>query len=88
MSAREETGPVNDLNTVVPLVLTPLDWIALALAVAGALDWGLVALLGRDPIQAMLAGQPAALRALRGLAGLAGLYCIGLAVRSGRRRRQ
>jgi len=87
MAAPDES-PVNDLNTFVPVVLNPLDWAALILVMAGAVDWGLLAAFGWDPVQALLAGQPGALRAVRGLTGLAGLYCIGLVVRLGRRRRR
>jgi len=79
---------VNDLGTVVPVVLNPLDWTALALTAAGALAWGCGGAFGWDPVAALLESRPGVLRAVQGLSGAAALYCAGLAVRLLRRRRR
>jgi len=52
-----------------------LFWIAFALVIAGALNWGSISLLGTDVVnQATGGGQVA--RVVKGLVGLAGLYLI------------
>jgi uncharacterized protein len=54
----------------------PVDWIAGALVIIGALNWGLVGLARFDLVAALLgAGSPAS-RIVYLLVGLAGLYWL------------
>jgi uncharacterized membrane protein YuzA (DUF378 family) len=54
--------------------MRPLYWIALVLAVIGALNWGLVGLFGVDLVATLFGGTDAALsRLVYVLVGLAGV---------------
>lgn len=54
----------------------PVDWIAGALVIIGALNWGLVGLAQLDLVAAVLgAGSPAS-RIVYVLVGLAGIYML------------
>jgi uncharacterized membrane protein YuzA (DUF378 family) len=51
-----------------------LEWLALALVVVGAINWGLVGLAQFDLVAALFGGQTAPLsRVVYGLVGLAGV---------------
>ncbi|WP_244818096.1 DUF378 domain-containing protein [Caballeronia sp. Lep1P3] len=55
---------------------SPVDWIAGALVIIGALNWGLVGLMQFDLVAAIFgAGSPGA-RIVYVLVGLAGLYSL------------
>lgn len=55
------------------------DWLALILVILGALNWGLVGLLGFDLIASIFGGSTALMsKILYGLVGLAGAYMIYL----------
>jgi len=57
--------------------MNTLDRIVLALAVIGALNWGLVGFFRFDLVAALFGGQAAALsRIVYALVGLCGLYLI------------
>lgn len=57
--------------------MTTLDRIVLALAVVGALNWGLVGFFRFDLVAALFGGQTAGLsRIVYALVGLCGLYLI------------
>jgi uncharacterized membrane protein YuzA (DUF378 family) len=58
-----------------------LDWIAWALVVIGALNWGLVGAFGFDLVAALLGEMTMASRIVYVLVGLAGLYCISIPFR-------
>ena len=63
-----------------------MDRIALALAVIGALNWGIIGLFGFDTVAYLFGGQMAAFsRVIYTLVGLAGLWCISLFFREERR---
>jgi uncharacterized protein len=71
--------PVNDLNTVVPImVLSLLDWAALVILIIGGLNWGLLGIARLDIVAAILGPGTAWTRAVYGLVGLAALYGIVL----------
>jgi uncharacterized membrane protein YuzA (DUF378 family) len=56
-----------------------LEWLALALVVIGALNWGLVGLAQFDLVAALFGGQAAPLsRIVYGLVGLAGIAMLAL----------
>jgi len=79
--------PVNDLQTVVPtLALSIVDWVAIALLLVGALNWGLVGLAGYDIIAAIAGPASSASRIVYGVFGLAGLYGIYRIIRLATRR--
>ncbi|SAK92123.1 hypothetical protein AWB76_06766 [Caballeronia temeraria] len=54
----------------------PVDWIAGALVIIGALNWGLVGLAQFDLVAAILGTGSAASRIVYVLVGLAGLYML------------
>ncbi len=55
------------------------EWIALALVVVGAINWGLVGLAQFDLVAALFGGQAAPLsRIVYGLGGLAGVALVAL----------
>ncbi len=59
-----------------------IDRIALALAVIGALNWGLVGFFGFDLVAFICGGQMAMLaRLIYAVVGVAGLWCISLLFR-------
>ena len=61
--------------------LNGLDWIALILVIIGALNWGLVGIVGLDLVAALGSGVA---RVVYILVGLAGIYTIYLALKSGK----
>lgn len=62
--------------------LTPLDWIALVLAILGGLNWGLVGAFSFDLVAAIFGAGSAIARLIYILVGLAALYLIYYAVRA------
>ncbi|HET7657499.1 MAG TPA: DUF378 domain-containing protein [Bacillales bacterium] len=55
---------------------------ALAIAIIGAINWGLIGFFNFDLIAAIFGGQRAAIsRIIYGIVGLAGLYCLTLLFR-------
>ncbi|CAM3811655.1 DUF378 domain-containing protein [Bordetella sputigena] len=63
--------------------VTPLDWIALILAIIGGLNWGLVGAFNFDLVAAIFGAGSAIARIVYLLVGLAALYLILFAVRLG-----
>ncbi len=56
-----------------------LEWLALALVVVGALNWGLVGLAQFDLVATLFGGQSAPLsRIVYGLVGLSGVTLLAL----------
>lgn len=56
-----------------------LEWVALALVVIGAVNWGLIGLAQFDLVAALFGGQDAPLsRVVYGLVGLAGVALLAL----------
>ncbi|MDR1642318.1 MAG: DUF378 domain-containing protein [Clostridiales bacterium] len=65
----------------------PLDWSALALAVIGAINWGLVGFFRFDLIAAIFGGSTSWVsRIIYALIGLAGLYSLSLFAKMGQDR--
>ena len=62
-------------------VLSMVDWIALALMIIGALNWGLVGAFGFDLVAAIFGEMSALSRIVYVLVGLAGLWGIGMAMK-------
>ncbi|ANN80253.1 DUF378 domain-containing protein [Bordetella flabilis] len=62
-------------------VVTPLDWIALVLAIIGGLNWGLVGAFNFDLVAAIFGAGSAISRVIYILVGLAALYLIYYAAR-------
>lgn len=56
--------------------LTTLDWVAVIIAIVGALNWGLVGLFSFDLIGAIFGEMSALTRIIYVLAGLSGLYLL------------
>jgi uncharacterized membrane protein YuzA (DUF378 family) len=79
------------LNTTHPTTtsavraVTPLDWIALVLAIIGGLNWGLVGAFNFDLVAAIFGAGSAISRLIYILVGLAALYLIFFAVKMGSR---
>ncbi len=65
--------------------LNTIDWIALVLAIIGALNWGLVGLFRFNLVEALFGGTFLA-PLIYILVGLAGLWLIYFAVRLGEAR--
>jgi uncharacterized membrane protein YuzA (DUF378 family) len=63
-------------------VVTPLDWIALILAIIGGLNWGLVGAFNFDLVAAIFGAGSMIARLVYILVGLAALYLIYFAVRA------
>ena len=57
-------------------VFTTLDWVAWVLVIVGAVNWGLVGLLGFDLVAAIFGSMTAASRIVYVLVGIAGLYFL------------
>lgn len=58
------------------------DWLAIILVIIGALNWGLIGLLGFDLVASLLGGSEALLsKIVYSLVGLAGAYLIYLLIR-------
>ncbi|OZI63556.1 DUF378 domain-containing protein [Bordetella genomosp. 11] len=64
-------------------ILTPLDWIALVLAIIGGLNWGLVGAFSFDLVAAIFGAGSTIARLVYILVGLAALYLIYFAIRAG-----
>ena len=59
-----------------------MDRIALILVIIGALNWGLIGLLGFDAVAFLCGGQMAVLsRIIYSVVGIAGLWCVSLLFR-------
>ena len=59
-----------------------LDRIALLLVVVGALNWGIIGLIGLDLVAFVFGGQMAVIsRVIYALVGLGGLWCVSLLFR-------
>lgn len=58
--------------------LTTLDWVALALVIIGALNWGLVGLFKKDLVASIFGVDSGVSRGIFVLVGLAGVYLIYL----------
>jgi uncharacterized membrane protein YuzA (DUF378 family) len=58
--------------------LNIIDWIAYALVIIGAINWGLVGLFDFDLVQFLFGGISLLPEAIYVLVGLAGLYLIYL----------
>lgn len=56
-----------------------LNWLAVILAIVGAVNWGLVGLLNLDLVALILGSIPVLAKIVYILVGLAGLYLISLA---------
>ncbi|MFA5023130.1 MAG: DUF378 domain-containing protein [Candidatus Paceibacterota bacterium] len=56
-----------------------LNWIALILAIVGAINWGLVALFGLDLVALLLGAGSGLAKIVYVLVGLAGVYLIFIA---------
>lgn len=55
---------------------------ALAIAIIGAINWGLIGFFNFDLIAAIFGGQRSAIpRIIYGIVGLSGLYCLTLLFR-------
>ena len=61
--------------------LNIVDWIALVLAIIGAVNWGLVGILNLDLVALILGAIPLLQQLVYILVGLAGLYLIYTAVK-------
>jgi uncharacterized membrane protein YuzA (DUF378 family) len=62
-------------------IVTPLDWIALVLAIIGGLNWGLVGAFNIDLVAAIFGAGSVIARLIYILVGLAALYLIYYLVR-------
>jgi uncharacterized membrane protein YuzA (DUF378 family) len=63
------------------VVFNGLDWVAWALAVIGALNWGLVGAFNFDLVAAILGTMTMPARVVYILVGVAGLYCLSIPFR-------
>jgi hypothetical protein len=61
--------------------LTALDWIAVVLAIIGALNWGLVGLFDFNLVAALFGPMTVVSRIVYILVGLSGLYLIYMVAR-------
>jgi uncharacterized membrane protein YuzA (DUF378 family) len=64
--------------------LNGLDWLALALIIIGAINWGLVGLFGFDLVAAIFGAMGVMSRLIYVLVGLSGLYLIFVAPKLGK----
>ncbi|MCC6552042.1 MAG: DUF378 domain-containing protein [Polyangiaceae bacterium] len=67
--------------------LSALGWIAIVLAVIGAINWGLVGLFNFNLVAAIFGQMTTVSRIIYVLVGLAGLYLIYLAAMLSQRER-
>ena len=58
--------------------LGPLYWIACAIVLIGALNWGLLGLFGIDVLASTLGSAPMLSRIAYVTIGVAGVYCVGI----------
>jgi len=65
--------------------LTPLEWVAIALVVVGAINWGLVGLFGFKLVAAVFGQATALRRFIYVLVGIAGVYLAVIVSRFGNR---
>ena len=56
--------------------LSVIDWIAIVLAIIGAVNWGLVGLFSFDLVAAIFGNMSILSRIVYDLVGLAGIYLI------------
>jgi uncharacterized membrane protein YuzA (DUF378 family) len=62
--------------------LDVFDWLAIALVIIGALNWGLIGILNFDLVAAIFGGPAALLsKIIYSLVGLAGAYLIYLLIK-------
>lgn len=61
--------------------LNVLDWIALLLVIIGAVNWGLVGLMGLDLVAAIFGAESTLASIVYILVGLSGIYTIYLAIK-------
>lgn len=66
-------------------IMAQVRWVSLALVVCGALNWGMVGLVGVDVIATLFGAGSPVTQALYGLLGAAGGFVIAEATRSSRR---
>jgi len=64
---------------------TVADWIAGALVIVGALNWGLIGILQFDLVAALLGANSIPTRAVYVLVAAAGIYCAARALSSSQR---
>ncbi|MDD5071515.1 MAG: DUF378 domain-containing protein [Patescibacteria group bacterium] len=64
--------------------LNALDWIALVLAIIGALNWGLVGLFKFDLVAAIFGDMSAISRIIYALVGIAAIYVVAIAAKLGK----
>ena len=64
---------------------TVADWIAGALVIVGALNWGLVGILRFDLVAALLGANSIPTKAVYVLVALAGIYCLTMALKTSQR---
>lgn len=62
--------------------LNALDWVAMILAIVGAINWGLVGLFDFNLVTALFGAVPVLVTIVYILVGLAGLWLIYLLVRA------
>ncbi|MET3244350.1 uncharacterized membrane protein YuzA (DUF378 family) [Burkholderia sp. OAS925] len=55
---------------------TPVDWIAGALVIIGALNWGLIGLVQLDVVAAIFGSGTVPARIIYVLVGISGIYCL------------
>lgn len=56
-------------------VLNPIDWVALTLVIIGAINWGLIGLIGFDLVTNLF-GETQIARLVYVLVGLAGIWSV------------
>jgi len=61
--------------------LSALDWVAVVVAIVGALNWGLVGLFGFNLVAALFGPMTVLTRIVYVLVGLSGLYLIYMVAR-------
>ena len=61
--------------------LNVIDWIAVVLAIVGAINWGLIGLFGFNLVNALFGWSMALENAIYVIVGLAGLWLIYTVVR-------
>jgi len=65
--------------------LNPVDWLAIALVLIGALNWGFVGVFGFDLVAALFGDMSIISRIIYSLVGLAAIYGIYLATQVGKK---
>lgn len=72
-------------NKLIMSKLNTWDWIAIVLVIIGAINWGLVGLLGLDVVAAIFGVATTLSAIVYIIVGLAGLYMIYTATKMGNR---